>query len=98
MSYYEQVDEAASSLRDRLGEIPSIAVVLGSGLGAFAGRLADTIAIPYTAIPHWPASTVVGHAGTLVCGVVGGRGVMILAGRAHYYEGHDLTTVTFGTR
>ena len=98
MSYFDQVDEAASFLRGRLGEIPSIAVVLGSGLGAFADRLGDAIAIPYAAIPHWPASTVVGHAGTLVCGVVGGRGVLTLAGRAHYYEGHDLATVTFGTR
>jgi purine-nucleoside phosphorylase len=98
MSYFDQVEEAASFLRGRLGEIPSIAVVLGSGLGAFADRLADASAVPYTTIPHWPASTVVGHAGTLVSGVVGGRGVLTLAGRAHYYEGHDLATVTFGTR
>ena len=91
MSYFDQVEEAASFLRGRLGEIPSIAVVLGSGLGAFADRLADASAVPYTAIPHWPASTVVGHAGTLVRGVVGGRGVLTLAGRAHYYEGHDLS-------
>jgi purine-nucleoside phosphorylase len=98
MSYFDQVEAAASFLRDRLGEIPSIAVVLGSGLGAFAERLADASAVPYSAIPHWPASTVVGHAGTLVRGSVGGRGVLTLAGRAHYYEGHDLRTVTFATR
>ena len=72
MSYFDQVEEAAAFLRGRLGEIPSIAVVLGSGLGAFADRLADASAVPYTAIPHWPASTVVGHAGTLVRGAVGG--------------------------
>ena len=54
--------------------------------------------MPYGEIPHWPASTVVGHAGRLVVGTLGGQRVAALAGRAHFYEGHDLRTVTFATR
>ena len=98
MSYFDRVDEAAAVVRARLGDIPPIAVVLGSGLGAFADRLDDATRVPYTEIPHWPASTVIGHAGTLVCGVTADHGVLTLAGRAHFYEGHDLRTVTFATR
>lgn len=96
--YFDRVEAAATFLRGRLGEVPSIAVVLGSGLGAFAERLDGALRVPYTEIPHWPASTVVGHAGTLVCGASASRRVLTLAGRAHVYEGHDLPTVTFGTR
>jgi purine-nucleoside phosphorylase len=98
MSSFERVEEAATFLRGRLGNIPPIAVVLGSGLGAFADRLDAATRVPYADIPHWPASTVVGHAGTLVCGATAGHGVLTLAGRAHFYEGHDLRTVTFATR
>ncbi len=97
-SHFDRVEQAAAFLRGRLGEVPPIAVVLGSGLGAFADRLGDAQRVPYAEIPHWPASTVVGHAGTLVCGTAAGRPVLTLAGRAHFYEGHDLQTVTFATR
>src|SRR5262245_59246208 len=58
----------------------------------------SAFAIDYRDIPHFPASTVIGHAGRLVRGVVHGRRVLALAGRAHYYEGHDLRTVTFAVR
>jgi purine-nucleoside phosphorylase len=98
MSYFDQVEDAASFLRDTLGDVPAIAVVLGSGLGAFADRLQAAERVPYSLIPNWPPSTVVGHAGTLVCGTSAGRRVLTLAGRAHFYEGHDLRTVTFATR
>jgi len=98
MSYFDRVEEAAALVRARLGDIPPIAVVLGSGLGAFADRLDGATRVPYTEIPHWPASTVIGHAGTLVCGATAGHRVLTLAGRAHFYEGHDLRTVTFATR
>jgi purine-nucleoside phosphorylase len=98
MSYFDRVEEAASFLRERLRDIPRIAVVLGSGLGAFADRLDGARRVPYSEIPHWPGSTVVGHAGTLVCGASAGRTVLTLAGRAHFYEGHGMPTVTFATR
>ena len=96
--YFDRVDEAARFVRDDAGEGPEVAIILGSGLGAFAGRLAAAHAIAYGAIPHWPASTVIGHAGRLVMGTAAGRRVAVLAGRAHFYEGHDLRTVTFATR
>ena len=95
---YDRAEEAATFIRERAGGAPSVAVVLGSGLGDFADRLTDAVMIPYADLPHWPASHVVGHAGTLVVGSLAGRRVAALAGRAHLYEGHDLGTVTFATR
>jgi purine-nucleoside phosphorylase len=95
---YEQVEQAAAAIRARCGALPETAIVLGSGLGDFAGTLLDAIATPYSEVPHWPASKVVGHDGRLVIGNVAGRRVAALAGRAHFYEGHDLGTVVFATR
>ena len=95
---FEHASAAAAAIAGRCGELPRIAVVLGSGLGDFADTLADAVQIPYRDIPHWPASTVVGHAGKLVVGSVGSRRVAALAGRVHAYEGHDQGTVVFGVR
>lgn len=96
--YFESVQQAAGWLRSRgVGE-PDVAIVLGSGLGDFADGLRDGSAIPYGDIPHWPATSVVGHAGRLVFGTHAGRKVVALAGRAHFYEGHQMSTVTFATR
>jgi purine-nucleoside phosphorylase len=97
-NYFDQVSAAAELLTSRIGDVPSVAIVLGSGLGAFGESLADRTVIPYGDIPHWPASRVVGHAGKLVVGTAAGRRVLALSGRAHFYEGHDLRTVTFGVR
>jgi purine-nucleoside phosphorylase len=96
--HYRLVEQAADYLRPRVGQRPEVGVVLGSGLGDFAGRLQDAVSIPYSDIPNWPASGVVGHAGTLVVGTMGRRRVAALSGRVHYYEGHSLHTVTFATR
>jgi purine-nucleoside phosphorylase len=98
MSYYDQVSEAAEAIRKRVKEIPAIGVVLGSGLGDFANSITDTVTIGYGDLPHWPASNVIGHEGKLVIGTLGGKRVAALSGRAHFYEGHDLRTVTFATR
>jgi purine-nucleoside phosphorylase len=95
---YDAVAEAAKTVQDRIGAIPDIAVVLGSGLGSFASSLTDAVVVPYAVIPHWPASKVVGHAGELVAGTVNGRRVLALSGRAHVYEGHAMAVATFGTR
>jgi purine-nucleoside phosphorylase len=97
MNYYTQVQEAAEFIRARTSQ-PDVAVVLGSGLGEFASRLQEATAIPYADLPHWPASTVVGHDGRLVVGTLASRRVAALSGRVHFYEGHDLRTVTFATR
>jgi purine-nucleoside phosphorylase len=77
---------------------PKIGVVLGSGLGAFADELVDSTAIPYSDIPGWPASTAVGHAGKLVFGKIDDTEIVVMAGRAHYYEGYTPAQVTFGVR
>jgi purine-nucleoside phosphorylase len=98
MSLYERASEAATFIRGRVSTTPEIAIVLGSGLGDFADQLADAVTLRYDEIPHWPPSRVIGHAGKLVAGRVAGKQVAALAGRVHYYEGHDLQTVTFATR
>jgi len=98
MTYFDQVSEAAAHLDGRLESVPDVAVVLGSGLGAFADALAEPVPLPYESIPHWPASRVVGHAGRLVAGASRGRRVLALSGRVHFYEGHSLETVTFAMR
>ena len=98
MSTFERVEQAAAAVRARCGAAPEIAIVLGSGLGDFADALGDAVVTPYTDLPHWPASRVVGHAGRLVIGTVAGKRIAALAGRAHFYEGHDLETVVFATR
>lgn len=77
---------------------PRHAVVLGSGLGAFAKFIEQAIAIPYSEIPGWPVSTAVGHAGKLHLGVLKGLPLAVLSGRAHLYEGHPADKVVFGVR
>jgi purine-nucleoside phosphorylase len=88
----QKISEAFSALR------PRAAVVLGSGLGAFADTLADQTVIPYADIPGWPQSTAVGHAGKLVVGNIDGLPVAALAGRAHLYEGYTAQQVVYGVR
>lgn len=75
-----------------------LGIVLGSGLGAFADSLTGAVETPYAKIPGWPASTAAGHAGKLVCGTAGAVPVIVLAGRAHLYEGYSAHQVTFGIR
>lgn len=97
----EQIDQAAAYLRGALAPVPDVAVILGSGLGDFADGLADPQVVPYDQIPHWPVSRVIGHAGRVVAGGVGGAGarrILALAGRSHFYEGHPMDVVTFATR
>lgn len=75
-----------------------VGVVLGSGLGAFADALENRVETPYGAIPGWPLSTAIGHAGKMVEGRVGSAEVIVLAGRAHLYEGYSAAQVAFGIR
>ena len=94
----DRIEQTAVHIRARCGAAPETAVVLGSGLGDFADRLAGAYVTPYADVPNWPASTVIGHSGKLVIGNIGSRRVAALAGRAHFYEGHDLATVVFAVR
>jgi len=92
------LDEAAALVRDRSPLRPTVGVVLGSGLGAFADALEDARAIPFADIPHFPASTVVGHSGALVVGRSRGVPVAVMKGRVHFYEGYALDQVVFPVR
>ncbi|HTI42757.1 MAG TPA: purine-nucleoside phosphorylase [Vicinamibacterales bacterium] len=98
LSTWDRVEEAVAHIRTRCPTLPETAIVLGSGLGDFADTLLDAIAMPYADLPHWPPSRVIGHAGRLVIGTVAGKRIAVLSGRVHFYEGHDLASVVFGTR
>jgi purine-nucleoside phosphorylase len=93
-----RVDDAVAFLRGRLGERPEVAIVLGTGLGAFAERLLEPVVVPYADVPHWPRPTVAGHAGRLIAGTSSRRRVLILSGRSHLYEGHAIADVVFPIR
>jgi purine-nucleoside phosphorylase len=97
-SELDRIDEAAATVRARCGDVPEVAIVLGSGLGAFADSLDEPMIAPYETLPHWPQSSVVGHAGRLVVGYAAGKRVAALSGRVHVYEGHPMTTVVFAVR
>lgn len=90
---------AADAIRDRLGvKAPVAAIVLGSGLGALADRLSHARRVPYGEIPGFHAPGVEGHKGELLCGALGGREVLLLAGRFHMYEGHSAQVAAFPVR
>ncbi len=93
--FYDRVSESAAYLRAALPILPQIGIILGTGLGGLVDRMEDTTVIPYTDIPNFPRSTVEGHAGNLVCGLLGGRPVLAMQGRFHYYEGFPMREVTY---
>ncbi len=95
---YERAQHAARTIRVRRDEDFRVAVVLGSGLGAFADSLEDPLAVPYADIPGFARSTVQGHAGRLVLGRVASTPVAVMQGRFHFYEGYALEEVTFPVR
>ena len=96
--FLEEIQDASLAISDRFVDFPKVAIVLGSGMGEFVDRLANPQILPYALIPHFPKTTVVGHHGNLVVGEVSGIRVVVFQGRFHYYEGHELTTVTFPVR
>jgi len=99
MSYYDQVTEAAAFLQSRLGSLsPRVGIVLGSGLGAAAEAVAGAVLVPYGEIPHFPQSTVAGHSGRIVAGLLHDTPVAIMQGRVHAYEGYSPAQVTFPMR
>ena len=97
--YFDQVSQAAAWLRSRLpGPAPRLAIVLGSGLGAAAEAVTETVTVPYSDIPRFPQSTVEGHSGRIVAGALGAVPVIVMQGRVHYYEGYTPAQVTFPMR
>ena len=93
-----RVDDCVFAVKKRIATEPRIGVVLGSGLGAFADMLDDSLKIPYRDLPHMPASGVSGHAGNLCFGRVANVPVVCMQGRVHLYEGHSIDKVVHGVR
>jgi purine-nucleoside phosphorylase len=94
----EQVEEAAAYVSDRAPHRPAIGLILGSGLSPLAEQVQDSVAIPYAEIPHFPASTVKGHSGRLLSGLLAGHRVVVMQGRTHFYEGYSMRQLTFPVR
>jgi purine-nucleoside phosphorylase len=94
----EQYKEIIGGIRKRTKYQPRIAIILGSGLGDLADSLQEPDSIPFTDLPYWPASTVQGHAGRLVFGMLEGSPVMVMQGRIHFYEGYSIQQVTLPIR
>ena len=97
-SLYDRAEKAARAIRARANLKPSVAVVLGSGLGAFADELTDATSIAYQDIPGFARTTVEGHTGALVIGKASGVALAAMQGRFHFYEGYSLEEVTFPIR
>jgi purine-nucleoside phosphorylase len=95
---YSNAQSAADYIRTATDVIPTIGIILGSGLGNFATHVEASIRIPYAEIPHFPRSTVEGHSGHLVLGTIAGVPVAVMQGRVHAYEGYPISEVTFPTR
>ena len=94
-----RIDEASAYLKDKFqGRQPVAGIVLGSGLGSLADKIEDRVVVPYKDIPGFPVSTAIGHKGNLILGELGGKTVLAMQGRFHYYEGYDMKTVTIGIR
>lgn len=98
MNLSRQIEAAAAYIQAKINFVPEIALILGSGLGALADEISDPVVIDYKDIPHFPVSTVEGHAGRLVIGHLEGKRVAAMQGRFHYYEGYTMQEVTFPVR
>lgn len=96
MKLLERISESVAAIRAACGEFaPRYALILGSGLGTLADEIQDARVVEYSDIPHFPVSTVPGHAGRLVLGMLEGKPVAAMQGRFHYYEGYSMQEVTF---
>lgn len=94
----QAIKEAVSYIRTRIPESPDTAIILGSGLGKIVNHLEIEHVVDYAAIPHFPVSTVEGHEGKLISGLLGEKRVLVMQGRFHYYEGYDMQEVIFPIR
>ena len=94
----QAIQETAAWIKSHTALRPETAIVLGTGLGRLAEEIEIVDAFPYNEIPHFPVSTVEGHSGRLLFGRLGGKEVMALEGRFHYYEGYTMKEVTYPER
>lgn len=95
---FTNVSKAVDYIRERISINPEVGIVLGTGLGGLAEEIENPVIIPYMEIPHFPVSTVEGHAGELITGLLNGRKVIAMKGRFHFYEGYPLKDVIFPVR
>ncbi len=94
----QEFQHAARFIQTHTRHQPTIGIILGSGLNALADDIAQADRIPYRDIPHFPVSTVQGHSGELVIGTLSGKDVLVMRGRAHYYEGYSMSAITLPVR
>lgn len=92
------IEEAVSYIREKIPETPETAIILGTGLGKIVDHLEVEHVVEYKSIPHFPVSTVEGHAGKLIAGKLGEKQVLVMQGRFHYYEGYTMKEVIFPVR
>jgi purine-nucleoside phosphorylase len=95
---FEKFKETADFIKSKIKDLPEICIILGSGLGGLGNKIENAIKIPYEEIPNFPVSTVEGHSGKLIFGKLGGKNVVAMQGRFHYYEGYGMKEVTFPVR
>lgn len=91
-------EAAAVAIQKRTQFRPKVGMILGSGLSSLADSIEDSVAFPYSEIPHFPVTTVEGHVGQMIVGRLEGQAVMVMQGRVHYYEGYSMAEVTFPVR
>ncbi|MCC6251228.1 MAG: purine-nucleoside phosphorylase [Bacteroidia bacterium] len=94
----EQIKETTEFIEKRVNFKPQIGIILGTGLGGLVKEIETHTVLPYEEIPNFPVSTVEGHSGKLIFGILGGKKVIAMQGRFHYYEGYDMKQVTFPVR
>jgi len=94
----KQIEEAVTALRARTAMQPTVGIILGTGLGGLAREIRAETVVEYEEIPHFPISTVESHHGKLIFGTLGGKQVVAMQGRFHYYEGYTMKQVTFPVR
>ncbi|MDF2722099.1 MAG: punA [Paenibacillus sp.] len=98
LSTEQRIAEAVQFIQDEIPYMPEVGLILGSGLGVLAQAMEDVTVIHYEEIPHFPVSTVEGHAGQLLVGTIGGKKAVMMNGRFHMYEGYEVASVTFPVR
>jgi purine-nucleoside phosphorylase len=98
LALHDQIQEAVAAIRKKWNGKPHAGVILGTGLGGLAREIEAEATIPYGEIPHFPKSTAISHAGTLVCGRLAGVPVVAMEGRVHSYEGYSYQQITFPVR
>ena len=98
MNIMEDLEKSVASIRSKTDFVPEIAITLGSGLGELAGQIEAVCEIPYTEIEGFPVSTVAGHQGKFIFGMLAGKKVVAMSGRVHYYEGYSMKEVVTPVR